>query len=70
MQVAFLKSSTPDAEVPTDYAIISVLLKVAAKGKIKFRIEGQASRAEGTTPLGWTYHDGRYLRSIQKSSEH
>ena len=66
MQVAFLKSSTPDAEVPTDYAIISVLLKVAAKENIKYIIEGQASRAEGTTPLGWTYHDGRYLRSVQK----
>ena len=66
MQIAFLKSSTPDAEVPTDYAIISVLLKIAAKEKIKYIIEGQASRAEGTTPLGWTYHDGRYLRSIQK----
>jgi N-acetyl sugar amidotransferase len=66
MQLAFLKSSTPDAEVPTDYAIISVLLKVAAKENIKFIIEGQASRAEGTTPLGWTYHDGRYLRSIHK----
>jgi N-acetyl sugar amidotransferase len=66
MQVAFLKSSTPDAEVPTDYAIISVLLKVASKENINYIIEGQASRAEGTTPLGWTYHDGRYLRSVQK----
>lgn len=66
LQVSFLKSSTPDAEVPTDYAIISVLLKVAAKEKIKYIIEGQASRAEGTTPLGWTYHDGRYLRHVQR----
>lgn len=66
LQIAFLKSSTPDAEVPTDYAIISVLLKVAVKEKIKYVIEGQASRAEGTTPLGWTYHDGRYLRGVQK----
>ncbi len=66
MQVAFLKSSTPDAEVPTDYAIISVLLKVAAKEKVKYIVEGQASRAEGTTPIGWTYHDGRYLRSVQR----
>ena len=66
LQVAFLKSSTPDAEVPTDYAIISVLLKVASQENIKYIIEGQASRAEGTTPLGWTYHDGLYLRSVQK----
>ena len=66
LQISFLKSSTPDAEVPTDYTIISVLLKVASKEKIKYIIEGQASRAEGTTPLGWTYHDGRYLKSVQK----
>ena len=66
MQISFLKSSTPDAEVPTDYAIISVLLKIASKEKIKYIIEGQASRAEGTTPLGWTYHDGKYLRSVHK----
>ena len=66
LQIAFLKSSTPDAEVPTDYVIISVLLQVAAKEGIKYVIEGQASRAEGTTPLGWTYHDSRYLRAIQR----
>ena len=66
LQIAFLKSSTTDAEVPTDYVIISVLLKVAARENIKYVIEGQASRAEGTTPIGWTYHDGRYLRYIQK----
>ena len=50
LQIAFLKSSTTDAEVPTDYVIISVLLKVAARENIKYVIEGQASRAEGTTP--------------------
>jgi N-acetyl sugar amidotransferase len=66
LQIAFLRSSTPDAEVPTDYAIISVLLEVAKKEKIKYIIEGQSFRAEGTTPTGWTYHDGKYLRSIQK----
>lgn len=66
MQIAFLKSSTPDAEVPTDYTIISVLLKVATKENIKYIIEGQSSMAEGTTPLGWTYHDGRYLRAVQQ----
>ncbi len=66
MQISFLKSSTPDAEVPTDYVIISVLLEIASKENIKYIVEGQASRAEGTTPLGWTYHDGKYLRSVHK----
>src|SRR5690349_21124980 len=30
LQVSFLKSDTPDADIPTDYAIYSVLFKVAA----------------------------------------
>lgn len=66
LQKAFLWSSTPDAEVPTDFAIISTLYKVAAKHGIKYIIEGQGSRAEGTTPLGWTYHDSRYIKQIKR----
>ena len=66
LQKAFLWSSTPDAEVPTDFAIISTLYKVAAKYGIKYIIEGQGSRAEGTTPLGWTYHDSRYIKQIKR----
>lgn len=66
LQIAFLKSSTPDAEVPTDYVIISVLYYIAAKENIKFMIEGQSFRAEGTTPIGWTYHDGKYLKTVHR----
>lgn len=66
LQISFLKSSTPDAEIPTDYVIISVLLAVAAKEGIKYVIEGQSFRAEGTTPTGWTYHDGFYVNSVHR----
>jgi N-acetyl sugar amidotransferase len=65
MQRAFLKASVPDAEVPTDWVIFSVLFKVAAKEGVKHIIHGHSFRTEGTTPLTWTYMDGKYVNYIQ-----
>jgi len=66
MQRAFLKASVPDAEVPTDWVIFSVLFKVAAREKVKHIIHGHSFRTEGTTPLTWTYMDGKYVNFIQR----
>jgi N-acetyl sugar amidotransferase len=66
MQRAFLKASVPDAEVPTDWVIFSVLFKAAAREGVKHIIHGHSFRTEGTTPLTWTYMDGRYVNYIQR----
>jgi N-acetyl sugar amidotransferase len=66
LQRSFLKASVPDAEVPTDYAIYSVLFDVAAKKGIKYVLQGHSFRAEGTSPKSWTYMDGRYIRSVHR----
>lgn len=66
LQLSFLKASVPDAEIPTDYAIYSVLFKMAVDKGIKYIIEGHSFRTEGTSPLGWTYMDGRYIKSVHK----
>ena len=66
LQIAFLKASVPDAEVPTDYAIYSVLYQTAQKEGIKYIVNGHSFRTEGTSPLSWTYMDGRYVRSVHK----
>ncbi len=66
LQVAFLKSSTPDADIPTDYAIYSVLFKVAAQEGVKYILNGHSFRTEGTSPISWTYMDGRYVRSVHR----
>jgi N-acetyl sugar amidotransferase len=66
LQRAFLKASVSDAEVPTDWVIFSVLFKVAAKEKVKYIIHGHSFRTEGTTPLTWTYMDGRYVRDVHR----
>jgi N-acetyl sugar amidotransferase len=66
LQRAFLQASVPDAEVPTDWVIFSVLFKEAAREGVKYIIHGHSFRTEGTTPLTWTYMDGRYVNYIQK----
>jgi len=66
LQRAFLASSTPDAEVPTDWVIFSVLFREAARESVKYIIHGHSFRTEGTTPLSWTYMDGKYVNYIQK----
>ncbi|MFH0861088.1 MAG: N-acetyl sugar amidotransferase [Candidatus Altiarchaeota archaeon] len=66
LQISFLKASVPDAEVPTDWAIYSVLFKVASEENIKYVLQGHSFRTEGTSPIGWTYMDGKYINSVQK----
>lgn len=66
MQRAFLKASVPDAEVPTDWVIFSVLFKAAQDEGVKYIIHGHSFRTEGTTPLTWTYMDGKYINFIHK----
>ncbi len=68
LQLAFLKASIPEAETPTDIAIIAALHKVAAAYKIKYIISGGNYATEGILPGSWHYNakDTRLINSIQK----
>lgn len=66
LQIAFLKASVPDAEIPTDIAIYSILYRVAAEIGVHFVLNGHSFRTEGTAPISWTYMDGKYLESVYK----
>jgi N-acetyl sugar amidotransferase len=66
LQVSFLKSSTPDADIPTDYAIYSVLYNIANKEGVKYILNGHSFRTEGTSPISWTYMDPLYVRNVHK----
>ncbi len=65
LQRSFLFASVPDAEVPTDWVIFSVLYNEAANFNVKYIIHGHSFRTEGTAPLTWTYMDGKYIQDIQ-----
>jgi len=64
LQRSFLLASTPDADIPTDVGIHSLLIRTAAKEGIRYVLNGHSFRTEGVCPLGWTYMDGRYLKSV------
>jgi len=66
LQLSFLKASVPDADVPTDYAIYSVLYHIANKEGIRYILNGHSFRTEGTSPISWTYMDPLYVRSVHK----
>lgn len=66
LQRSFLFASVPDAEVPTDWVIFSVLFAEAARYNVKYIIHGHSFRTEGTTPLTWTYMDGKYILDVHR----
>ncbi len=68
LQLAFLKASTPDSEIPTDHAIIALLHQMADKIGIRFLITGCNVRTETHLPKAWSqgHWDWRYIRSVQR----
>jgi N-acetyl sugar amidotransferase len=68
LQLAFLKASTPDSEVPTDHAIFSVLYNVCRKFGIKYMISGNSISTESILPKSWSQgiNDWKYIKSINK----
>jgi len=66
LQIAFLRASISDVEIPTDVGIIATLYQVAAEVGVKYVFNGHSFRVEGLSPTGWTYMDGKYINSIYR----
>lgn len=68
IQLSFLRASTPDGEIPTDHAIISLLYKTAAENGLKYILNGVNVMSESILPLKWGYgyYDLKYIRDVQK----
>lgn len=68
LQLAFLKASTPDSEIPTDHAIVSLLYRTADRLGIKYVITGYNVRTEGTGTPAWSqgYYDWKYIESLHR----
>jgi hypothetical protein len=63
---AFLFASTPDADIPNDIALTTTLYLAADRFDCKYIMNAHSFRTEGTTPLGWTYMDGGYIKDVHK----
>ncbi len=63
---AFFLASVPEIDASTDLALAETMYRAAAKFKVKYVLEGHSFLAEGISPLGKNYFDGKYIKSIHK----
>ncbi|MCJ7570522.1 MAG: N-acetyl sugar amidotransferase [Candidatus Thermoplasmatota archaeon] len=68
LQLSFLKSSTPDLEIPTDHALYATLYNVASEYKLKYIISGANIITENISVPTWSHghYDWRYIKIMQK----
>lgn len=68
LQLAFLKASTPDSEIPTDHMIRPVLSMIADFFHVKHVVFGINSATESILPKAWSYghNDWKYVKGIHK----
>ncbi len=66
LQVAFLKASTPDSEIPSDHAIVSLVYQMAEKTNVRYVIIGRNVRTETHVAPAWSmgHFDWKYIRSV------
>lgn len=59
-----LRSGVSDGDIVNDMAMARVFIDVAKQYGIKTLINGHNFRTEGSSPIGWSYMDAKYIRSI------
>jgi N-acetyl sugar amidotransferase len=66
LQLAFLKASTPDSEIPSDHAIWAVIGEMADKLKVRYILSGFNVRTETHLPRAWSqgHFDWRYIQAV------
>ncbi len=68
LQLAFLRASTPDSEIPTDHAILALMHQMARKVGVRYIIAGFNVRTESHLPWAWSqgYLDYAYIRTVHR----
>jgi len=66
LQLAFLRASVANCEIPTDHGIVALLYRTAAKHGIKYIMHGGNLATESIMPDEWMHDakDLRFLKSI------
>jgi N-acetyl sugar amidotransferase len=72
LQLAFLRASTPDSEIPTDHAINALLHQMAKKIGVRYVITGNNIKTETHLPRAWSqgHLDWLYIQSIYNKFGH
>jgi N-acetyl sugar amidotransferase len=61
---AFLRAGVPEFDASTDIGFAQTLRFAAAKHRIGYILEGHSFKAEGISPVGKNYFDGKYIADI------
>jgi N-acetyl sugar amidotransferase len=66
LQLAFLRASTPDSEIPSDHAIVASLFEAAAKHKVRWIMNGANVVTELMVPPTWSrgHYDWGYIKGL------
>jgi N-acetyl sugar amidotransferase len=63
---SFFLANVPEIDCPTDIALAETLYRAASKHGVKYILEGHSFIAEGVSPMGTNYFDGKYISDIHK----
>lgn len=63
---SFFYANVPEIDGPTDIALAETMYRAASKYGIQYVFEGHSFIAEGVSPLGSAYVDGKYISTIHK----
>lgn len=68
LQIAFLRASVANVEIPTDHAFLAALYKIATKHNVKYLLSGSNVQTEGILPASWGYNakDVRHVKAIYR----
>lgn len=68
IQLSFLRASTPDSEIPSDHAIVSIVHQMTEKIGVRYNIWGYNVRTETHLPTSWSqgHWDWLYIKGIHK----
>jgi hypothetical protein len=66
LQLAFLRASTPDSEIPTDHAIVALMHQTARRIGVRYVVTGYNARTESHLPPAWSqgHYDWRYIKGV------
>lgn len=68
LQIAFLKASVANAEIPTDHAFLAAIYHLCNKYDIKYTLSGSNFVTEQILPKSWGYNakDLKHLKAIHR----
>ena len=61
---AFLQAGVPEFDASTDLGFVQTLRSAAAAAGTRYILEGHSFKAEGISPVGKNYFDGKYIIDI------